>query len=116
MLGILELLAGMPFHAFFGIAVMMSGSLIAPYFARALPAAWPTSALSDQRTAGAIAWAFAEIPTVLILLVLASRWRCSDSRAAARADRAADRDHDADLAAYNQHLADLARRNQSARP
>jgi cytochrome c oxidase assembly factor CtaG len=115
-LGILELLAGMPFHAFFGIAVMMSASPIAPYFAQALPGAWPTSTLSDQRTAGAIAWAFAEIPTVLVLLVLAARWRRSDTRAAARADRAADRDHDADLAAYNQHLAALAGRADPAGP
>ena len=110
-LGILELLAGMPFHAFFGIAVMMSSAVIAPFFAHALPAAWPTSALGDQHTAGGIAWAFGEIPTVLVLLILAAQWRRADNRAAARADRAADRDQDADLAAYNQHLARLAARD-----
>ncbi len=109
-LGILELFAGMPFHAFFGIAVMMSSTLITPYFAHALPASWPTSALSDQRTAGGIAWAFGEVPTVLILLILAVQWRRSDTRTATRTDRAADRDHDAELAAYNQHLANLAHR------
>lgn len=109
-LGILELLAGMPFHAFFGIAVMMSSAVISPFFARVLPTGWPTSALSDQHTAGGIAWAFGEVPTVLVLLVLAAQWRRVDNRAATRADRAADRDHDADLAAYNERLARLARR------
>ena len=113
-LGILELLAGMPFHAFFGIAVMMSSAVIAPFFTHVLPATWPTSALADQRTAGGIAWAVGEIPTVLVLLVLAAQWRRADNRAAVRADRAADRNHDAELAAYNQHLADLARHNQSS--
>lgn len=108
-LGMLELLAGMPFHAFFGIAVMMSSTLISTYFAHALPAGWPTSALSDQHTAGGIAWAFGEVPTVLILLVLAAQWRRADTRTATRTDRAAERDHDAELAAYNQRLADLAR-------
>ena len=115
-LGILELLAGMPFHAFFGIAVMMSSALIAPFFGHVLPATWPASALGDQRTAGGITWAFGEIPTVLVLLVLAAQWRRADHRAAARADRAADRDQDAELAAYNQHLARLARRDDPGAP
>ncbi|MGH6654831.1 MAG: cytochrome c oxidase assembly protein [Actinocrinis sp.] len=115
-LGILELFAAMPFHAFFGIAIMMSPTLVASYFAQALPSGWPTSALADQHTAGAIAWAFGEIPTVLVLLVLAAQWRRSETRAARRHDRAADRDHDADLAAYNQHLARLAHQTGPARP
>ena len=96
-LGILELFAGMPFHAFFGITVMMSSSVIAPFFVHALPTGWPTTVLSDQHTAGAIAWAFGEISTVIVLLILAAQWRRADTRAAARIDRAADRDHDAEL-------------------
>jgi cytochrome c oxidase assembly factor CtaG len=107
-LGIIELFVGMPFHAFFGIAVMMSTSLIAPVFAHP-PATWHLSALADQNTAGAIAWAFAEIPTLIVLLVLAARWMRADARTATRLDRAADRDGDAELAAYNEHLAHLAR-------
>ncbi len=115
-LGVLELLAGMPFHAFFGIAVMMSGTLVAPYFARALPSGWPITALADQHTAGGIAWAFGEIPTVLVMLILATQWRRADARTASRTDRAADRNHDADLAAYNRQLADLARRDAATQP
>jgi putative membrane protein len=105
-LGIVELFVGMPVHAFFGIAVMMSTSLITPVFAHP-PATWPITALSDQNTAGAIAWAFAEIPTILVLLVLAARWHRTDTRDAARHDRNADRDHDAQLTAYNHYLATL---------
>ena len=105
-IGILELMGGMPFHAFFGIAVMMSTGLITPFFAHP-PAAWATSALADQTSAGAIAWAFAEIPSLIMLLVMAARWRSSELRAARRADRAADRDGGAELAAYNSYLARL---------
>ena len=62
-LGILELFGGMPFHAFFGIAVMMSSALTTTVFTHH-PATWPGSPLSDEHAAGAIAWAFAEIPSV----------------------------------------------------
>jgi cytochrome c oxidase assembly factor CtaG len=111
-IGILELMGGMPFHAFFGIAVMMSTGLITPVFAHP-PAAWNLDPLADQSTAGAIAWAFAEIPSLIMLLVMAARWMRSEQRIARRTDRAADRDGDAELTAYNdylQHLADTGAR------
>jgi hypothetical protein len=52
---------GMPFHAFFGIAVMMSSTLIATFFAHP-PTTWHLSPLADQNTGGGIVWAFSEIP------------------------------------------------------
>ena len=61
------------------------------------PATWPGSPLSDEHAAGAIAWAFSEIPSVLVLLVLFMQWRRADTRAAVRRDRAADRDNEAEL-------------------
>lgn len=87
----LELFIGMPFHAFFGIAVMMSSSLIVGFFAHP-PAAWHISPLSDQNTGGGIAWAFSEIPTLLVLMAVLVRWAGSDRRTAARTDRQADWD------------------------
>lgn len=108
-LRILELLTGVPFHAFFGIAIMTSSGLIARFFADPAPA-WGISALSDQRTAGAIAWGFSEVPTVLVLLVVVVGWSRSSEREARRADRAADRDGDHDLHTYNEYLAALSRR------
>ena len=48
------------------------------------------------------------------MVALLVQWTRSDQRTAKRLDRAADRDHDADLAAYNNMLAELAKRD--ARP
>jgi putative membrane protein len=107
---ILELFAVMPFHAFFGIAIMMSNSLFETTFADP-PASWNLTALADQNTAGAIAWAFGEAPTIVVLLVLFVQWARSDQREARRKDRKADRDGDAELNAYNDFLAGLARRD-----
>lgn len=103
----LELFAGMPFHAFFGVAVMMSSSLMVDSFATP-PASWGTDVLADQQMGGGIAWAFGEVPTVIVLLVIFSQWMSSEERLARRKDRAADRDGDAELDAYNAYLARLA--------
>ncbi|MFR9796391.1 cytochrome c oxidase assembly protein [Streptomyces sp. MS06] len=110
---LLELFIGMPFHAFFGIAVMMSSTLVVTFFGHP-PAAWQLDPLSDQTTGGGIAWAFSEIPTVLVLLAVLVQWAASDRRTAARTDRQADRDNDAELAAYNAYLARLAARDRAA--
>ena len=112
LLRLLELFVGMPFHAFFGIALMMSSTLFATYFSHP-PAAWHLSPLSDQNTGGGIAWAFSEIPTLLVLMAVLVQWAGSDRRTAVRTDRQADRDHDAELAAYNAYLARLATRDSS---
>jgi putative membrane protein/putative copper resistance protein D len=104
---ILELFAAMPFHAFFGISLMMSSSLITSTFANP-PAAWNVNPASDQSTAGAIAWGFGELPTLIVLLVLFGQWMKSDEREARRKDRKADRDGDSELNDYNAYLAGLA--------
>ncbi|MFF2650093.1 cytochrome c oxidase assembly protein [Streptomyces sp. NPDC058045] len=102
----LELFAGMPFHAFFGIALMMaSGPMIGTYSHP--PASLGIDALSDQTAAGGIAWAFSEVPSVVVLLALLFQWHRSEQRQARRIDRAADRDGDKDLEAYNAYLASL---------
>jgi putative membrane protein len=112
---ILELFAAMPFHAFFGIAVMMSSSLITTAFAHP-PAAWGIDANSDQATAGGLAWGFGELPTVVVLLALFVQWSKSDKREARRTDRKADRDGNAELNDYNDYLAGLATRSGRPRP
>ncbi|MCW5251122.1 cytochrome c oxidase assembly protein [Streptomyces sp. SHP 1-2] len=103
---ILELFAGMPFHAFFGIAVMMATEPLVETF-REPPASLGLDALADQSAAGGIAWAFSEVPSVLVLIALLFQWYASDQRQARRTDRAADRDGDKDLEAYNAYLASL---------
>lgn len=101
------MLLGVPFHAFFGIALMMSPQLVAGFFAHP-PTGWGVTPIDDQSTAGGIAWAFTEIPTVLVLLVVFIDWWRSDQRQARREDRAADRDGDARLVAYNDYLRQLS--------
>jgi cytochrome c oxidase assembly factor CtaG len=102
----LELFAGMPFHAFFGIALMMGSTPMVGTF-RNPPASLGIDALSDQNAAGGIAWAFSEIPSVLVLIALLFQWYASEERQARRKDRAADRDGDKELEAYNAYLASL---------
>ncbi|MEV7127243.1 cytochrome c oxidase assembly protein [Streptomyces sp. NPDC093260] len=102
----LELFAGMPFHAFFGIALMMGSTPMVKTFENP-PASLGIDALSDQSAAGGIAWAFSEVPSVLVLLALLFQWYRSEQRQAKRKDRAADRDGDKELAAYNAYLASL---------
>jgi putative membrane protein len=102
----LELFAGMPFHAFFGIALMMASGPMVGTFSHP-PASLGIDALSDQTAAGGIAWAFSEIPSVLVLIALLFQWHGSEQRQARRKDRAADRDGDKELEAYNAYLASL---------
>ncbi|WP_369199487.1 cytochrome c oxidase assembly protein [Streptomyces sp. PU-14G] len=108
---ILELFAGMPFHAFFGIALMMASEPMIETYADP-PASLGVSALSDQSAAGGIAWAFSEIPSVMVLVALVFQWYVTEQRHARRRDRRADRDGDRELAAYNAYLASLRTREQ----
>lgn len=102
--------ASLPLHAFFGVVLMATKSVIGEDFYRSLQLDWHTDLLGDQRLGGGIAWAAGEVPLVVVLIALFIQWRRSDQRTATRLDRAADRDDDADLAAYNRMLAELARR------
>ncbi|MEU8871153.1 cytochrome c oxidase assembly protein [Streptomyces javensis] len=107
----LELFSGMPFHAFFGIALMMASEpMIGAY--QHPPASLGIDALSDQTWAGGIAWAFSEIPSVIVLVALVYQWYKSEQRQARRIDRTADRDGDQELAAYNAYLASLQSRSR----
>ncbi|MFD7436757.1 cytochrome c oxidase assembly protein [Streptomyces sp. NPDC059861] len=107
----LELFAGMPFHAFFGIALMMASTPMVGTYADP-PASLGIDALADQNAAGGIAWAFSEIPSVLVLIALLFQWQASEQRQARRKDRAADRDGDKELEAYNAYLASLQARSR----
>ncbi|KOU53352.1 cytochrome c oxidase assembly protein [Streptomyces sp. WM6378] len=107
----LELFAGMPFHAFFGIALMMASEpMIGTY--KNPPASLGIDALTDQQAGGGIAWAFSEIPSVLVLIALVFQWYATEKRHARRTDRAADRNGDKELQAYNAYLASLNTRGQ----
>jgi putative membrane protein len=66
--------------------------------------------LQDQGVAGGIVWAFGELPTVLVLLVVFFSWAQSEERRGRAIDRAADRTDDAEREAYNARLREMAQR------
>ena len=108
----LELFLPVPFHAFFGVAIMMAGSLVVDTFA-APPAGWGIDPLRDQGEAGGIVWAFGELPTVLVLAVVFFSWAGSEERRGRALDRTADRTDDAELHAYNARLRAMAAQRQA---
>lgn len=110
-LRLLLLLATMAFHAFFGVTLMGSPTLLQPDWFTGLGRDWGPSALADQQTGGAITWGIGEVPTLLIAIGVAIMWSRSDAREMRRTDRAAERNNDADLDAYNDMLAHLQERD-----
>nr|WP_201768628.1 cytochrome c oxidase assembly protein [Saccharopolyspora rectivirgula] len=107
------LFVAMPFHAFFGITLMMMQTVIGEPFYRTMGLG--VDLLEDQNLGGGIAWASGEVPLVLVLLALLIQWARADRREARRQDRKADADGEAELAAYNAMLKKLAERDGGAR-
>ncbi|MFC3432791.1 cytochrome c oxidase assembly protein [Nocardia seriolae] len=105
----------LPFHAFFGIALMSMDTVLGGWFYRSLGLGWNSDLLGDQHTGGSLAWASGEVPLVVVMLALLIQWSRSDTRLANRMDRKAERDDDADLSAYNAMFAELARRDGEVR-
>jgi cytochrome c oxidase assembly factor CtaG len=105
----------LPFHAFFGIALMSMTTVLGDWFYRTLDLGWNIDLLADQRNGGSFAWASGEVPLVVVMLALLIQWSRSDTKLAKRTDRAADRDNDAELTAYNAMYAELARRDGEVR-
>jgi putative copper resistance protein D len=100
-------------HAFFGLVLLQSTTVIADDWYTAVHPGWASSLLADQHLGAGLAWAFGELPAAVIMLLLVRQWIRSDEREQDRLDRAADR-ADAtgepdDLARYNEFLAAAAR-------
>lgn len=110
---LLMLLLALAVHAFFAVALMMGTTPMAVEWYGVVRPDWVTDPLQDTLLGGQIAWGVGEIPTLIVLIVIAVQWARSDDRDAKRLDRQADRDGDAELAAYNEHLARLGRRSQT---
>ena len=78
------LLAAMPFHAFFGVALMSAGTVIGERFFRQLALPWVPDLLADQHLGGGIAWASGEVPLLVVVLALLVQWSRADQRTARR--------------------------------
>lgn len=113
-LPLLELGATAPFHAFFGVVVMMSTGLLVNFYAMPVPG-WQVSPLADQAVGGGIAWGFTELPTLIILGALVAKWQKSDQRTTRAAERRTAREGDTELANYNAYLMSLDHGNTDRR-
>ena len=107
------LFAIMPFHAFFGIAMMTQTSAVGGNYYRMLDLPWVQNLSDDQRLGGAIAWGASEVPLVLVVVALVTQWARQDRRTSTRSDRHSDAGYDDDMDAYNNMLRELARQRTS---
>lgn len=104
------LFAVMPFHAFFGIALMTMSSTVGATFYRSVNLPWLSSIIADQHLGGGIAWSLTELPVIMVIVALVTQWARQDRRVASREDRHADSDYaDDGLEAYNAMLRELSR-------
>ncbi len=105
---LIQLLAAMTVHAFFGLGIMSSENLMLADWFGAMGRTWGSTPLEDQQAGGAIAWSVGELPNLVLALIIGYQWSRSDAKEAKRKDRQADRDEDAELKAYNAMLAQQA--------
>ncbi|MET0830693.1 MAG: cytochrome c oxidase assembly protein [Microbacterium sp.] len=105
----IDVFAEAALHAFFGVFLMMSTSLLVDSFATGT-ISLGLDPLEDQQLAGALAWSYGEAPTLLMLLYVMHRWFTDDTARAAAADRHADLYGSDDLDAYNAYLDKLNRK------
>lgn len=90
-LRLLMLFVMLPFHAFLGISIMSSTTLIAESWYLAFNRTWPPSPLDDQYLAGGIMWASGDAIALLMLIALFAQWYAYSQREARREDRRLDR-------------------------
>lgn len=108
------LLAAMPLHAFLGISLMRSATVIGGDYYRSLALPFVPDLLADQRVGAAMGWAAGEIPMVIVLVALLVRWSWTQERETHRLDREARSDSEAELAAHTVLLTRLAQQRGPA--
>ncbi len=106
------LLLALSVHGFFAVALMMGTQPLAIEWYGLVQPPWITDPMEDTLDGGQVAWGLSEIPSIIVLVVIAVQWARSDEKEARRSDRQADRDDDAELRAYNARLAKMADRDQ----
>jgi putative copper resistance protein D len=104
---LLLVLVALSVHAFFALAIMQSSTPIGDVWYSQVQPPWLTNQLDATYTGGGIAWAIGELPTLILLIIVAVQWSRDDARTAKQVDRAADRDDDALLKQYTERLGNL---------
>ena len=115
MMRLILLLATMVYHAFVGVALMGSDTLLQAWWFANMGRDWGRSPIEDQQFGGALMWGIGEFPTVVVAVVVAIMWAIEGKKENRRVDRQADRTDDAELKAYNAMMAGLAERDESTR-
>jgi putative copper resistance protein D len=80
----------LPFHAFLGVAVMGSSTLLAADYYRELARPWGPTAIADQNAGGALLWAAGDLVGLVLVGLLLVQWMRGDVHVAAREDRRVD--------------------------
>ncbi len=100
---LVDVLVEIQIHAVFGLILLRTGTPLFSAFADP-PPQWEVDPLFDQALGGTLAWTYAELPLLVVLIVTLSRWRNRDNRLA----RLRQDQEDADLEQYNAYLAALS--------
>lgn len=82
----------MPFHAFLGVTIMGSRTLIAEEWYLSFDRTWGFSPLQDQTWAGGLMWATGDITMFFAMFTIFIQWIQDSKREAKRVDRALDRE------------------------
>ncbi len=107
---LLLVLAALAVHGIFALILMLDPRPLAPEWFSLVRPEWLTDPVADSLRGSNVAWGLSELPTLIVMVVIAIQWARSDDRESRRRDRQADRDGDAELKAYNAYLAELAKR------
>lgn len=95
---VLLLVATLPFHAFLGLTIMQSTTLLAGDYYGNLNLAW-SDPYSEQKVGGGLLWSAGELVALLMLGAALYQWMKASEREAARVDRQLDRQDAARAAA-----------------
>ncbi len=103
-------MAAMPFHAFFGVIIMGSKTIIAKDFYTYLDLPW-MDLVAAQYMGGGVAWAGGEIPALIVVIALGVQWATQDAKEGRRLDRHFDSGRDSEFDDYNEMLRRLGERD-----
>ena len=90
-LRMLAVFVTMPFHAFLGVAIMSSSSVLAADWYAGFDRTWGPSLDMDQQIAGGVLWAAGDLVALVVLGALFVQWAQASRREAQREDRRLDR-------------------------
>lgn len=90
-LRMLAVFVTMPFHAFLGVAIMSSSTVLAADWYADFDRRWGPSLAQDQQIAGGVLWAAGDLVALVVLGALFVQWARASRRDAIREDRRLDR-------------------------